>query len=83
MNHKLDKDTPRFDVQLFFDQIGVALDDNQYRDAISLVDMYHVYMRQHQVCHLILSLTLLITKDLTNEDRPRCKTRTSYPLACN
>ncbi|KAG2072635.1 DUF1162-domain-containing protein [Suillus decipiens] len=48
MNHKLDKNTPHFDVQLLFDQIGVALDDNQYRDAISLVDMYHVYIRQHQ-----------------------------------
>jgi vacuolar protein sorting-associated protein 13A/C len=49
MNHKLDKNTPHFDVQLLFDEIGVALDDNQYRDAISLVDMYHVYMRQRQV----------------------------------
>jgi vacuolar protein sorting-associated protein 13A/C len=49
MNHKLDKDTPRFDVQLLFDEIGVVIDDSQYRDAISLVDMYHVYVRQHQV----------------------------------
>ena len=49
MNHKLDKETPRFDVQLSFDEIGVLLDDNQYRDAISLVDMYHFYIRQHQV----------------------------------
>jgi vacuolar protein sorting-associated protein 13A/C len=49
MNHKSDKDTPRFDVQLLFDEIGVVLDDSQYRDAISLVDMYHVYVRQHQV----------------------------------
>ncbi|KAI0639418.1 vacuolar protein sorting-associated protein 13 [Trametes polyzona] len=48
MNHKLDKETPRFDVQLSFDEIGVLLDDNQYRDAISLVDMYHFYIRQHQ-----------------------------------
>jgi vacuolar protein sorting-associated protein 13A/C len=48
LNHKLDKDTPRFDVQLLFDEIGIALDNNQYRDAISLVDMYHVYLRQHQ-----------------------------------
>ncbi|KAH9950347.1 vacuolar protein sorting-associated protein 13 [Amylocystis lapponica] len=48
MNHSLDKDTPRFDVQLQFDEIGVLLDDNQYRDAISLVDMYHFYIRQHQ-----------------------------------
>jgi len=52
MNHKLDKDTPRFDAQLLFDEIGVILDDSQYRDAISLVDMYHVYMRQHRVSSL-------------------------------
>ncbi|KAI0669883.1 vacuolar protein sorting-associated protein 13 [Trametes maxima] len=48
MNHNLDKVTPRFDVQLSFDEIGVLLDDNQYRDALSLVDMYHFYTRQHQ-----------------------------------
>lgn len=61
MNHKLDKNTPHFDVQLLFDQIGVALDDNQYRDAISLADMYHVYIRQHQVKN-ILNWALLILK---------------------
>lgn len=49
MNHKLDKDTPRFDVQLLFDELGVLLDDNQYRDVISLIDMYHFYIRQYQV----------------------------------
>lgn len=49
MHKQLNKDTPRFDVQLLFDEIGVLLDDNQYRDAISLVDMYHFYARQHQV----------------------------------
>lgn len=48
MNQKSDKDTPKFDIQLLFDEIGVLLDDNQYRDAISLVDMYHFYIRQHQ-----------------------------------
>lgn len=60
MNHKQDKDTPRFDIQLFFDEIGVVLDDNQYRDAISLVDMYHVYVRQHQVsCFRLQNVYLL------------------------
>lgn len=48
MNHKVDTEHPRFDVQLLFEEIGVTLDENQYRDAISLVDMYHVYTRQHQ-----------------------------------
>lgn len=45
----MDDQTPHYDIHLFFDEIGVSLDDNQYRDAISLVDMYHVYLRQHQV----------------------------------
>ncbi|KAF5370222.1 hypothetical protein D9615_010080 [Tricholomella constricta] len=48
VNHKVDQKTPRFEVQLIFDEIGVALDDNQYRDIISLLDMYHVYVRQRQ-----------------------------------
>ncbi|KIY52729.1 hypothetical protein FISHEDRAFT_63685 [Fistulina hepatica ATCC 64428] len=48
MNHHVTSDTPRFDVQLLFDEIGVVLDDDQYRDAISLVDMYQVYIRQRQ-----------------------------------
>ena len=49
MNRKADKAIPRFDTQLIFDEIGVALDNNQYRDIISLLDMYHVYLRQRQV----------------------------------
>ncbi|KAK7058962.1 Vacuolar protein sorting-associated protein 13 [Paramarasmius palmivorus] len=48
LNNKVDKKIPRFDIQLFFDEIGVALDDSQYHGAISLLDMYHVYIRRHQ-----------------------------------
>lgn len=60
MHHNLSKDVPRFDIELLFDEIGVLLDDNQYRDAISLVDMYHFYTRQHQVsvCCLFLLITV-------------------------
>ncbi|KAH9835542.1 vacuolar protein sorting-associated protein 13 [Rhodofomes roseus] len=65
MNRTLDKETPRFDVQLLFDEIGVILDDNQYRDAISLVDMYHFYMRQHQYQKFRPKAEQL------NENRPR------------
>lgn len=61
VNHKMDKDTPQFDIHLFFEEIGVILDDHQYRDAISLVDMYHVYLRKRQVrlqfLHLLSYLT--------------------------
>ncbi|KAG5731737.1 Vacuolar protein sorting-associated protein 13 [Termitomyces sp. T112] len=48
VNHKINENTPRFDVHLIFDEIGVALDNNQYRDIISLLDMYHVYIRRRQ-----------------------------------
>lgn len=48
VNHKVDRNTPRFNIELLFDEIGIALDNDQYRDAISLVDMYHVYIRKHQ-----------------------------------
>lgn len=48
VNHKVDPRTARFDVQLLFDEIGIALDRDQYRDVLSLLDMYHVYLRQHQ-----------------------------------
>lgn len=49
LNHKLDDKTPQYDIHLLFGEIGVALDVRQYRSAISLVDMYHVYLRRHQV----------------------------------
>ncbi|TFK30442.1 vacuolar protein sorting-associated protein vps13 [Coprinopsis marcescibilis] len=48
VNHKIDRNTPRFNVELLFDDIGVSLDIDQYRNVISLIDMYHVYMRKHQ-----------------------------------
>jgi len=81
MNHKLDKETPRFDIQLLFNEIGVALDDNQYRDVIHLVDMYHVYMRQHQVrdfpcCWLVLN-TIAVSQIPTSRRRIRRKSRKS------
>jgi vacuolar protein sorting-associated protein 13A/C len=58
----MDKEMPHFDVQLLFDEIGVALDDNQYRDTISLVDMYHVYVRQHQVSYSCTCLCVSVLK---------------------
>ncbi|KAG8709546.1 hypothetical protein FRC08_018268, partial [Ceratobasidium sp. 394] len=48
MNPKFDSETPKNDVQLLFDEIGFVVDDDQYRDAISMVDMYHFYLRQQQ-----------------------------------
>lgn len=63
MHSNLSKDVPKFDIELLFDEIGVLLDDNQYRDAISLVDMYHFYTRQHQVSVLLLLLFIAVRAD--------------------
>ena len=48
MNRVLDDKTPKFDVQLLFEEIGFILDDHQYRDIISMVDMYHFFLRYRQ-----------------------------------
>jgi hypothetical protein len=53
MNHRGGKDVPHFDVQLLFDEIGIVVDRNQYRDVVSLLDMFHFYARQHQVCQAL------------------------------
>jgi vacuolar protein sorting-associated protein 13A/C len=48
MNQTVDNTTPKFDVQLVFEEIGFMLDDHQYRDVISMVDMYHFFLRHQQ-----------------------------------
>ncbi|KAL1410608.1 Vacuolar protein sorting-associated protein 13 [Vanrija albida] len=40
--------TPQYDVQALFDEIGVVLDRAQYRDALSMIDVFHFYRRTHQ-----------------------------------
>lgn len=40
------KDIPKLDAQLVFDQIGFTLDDEQYRDGLSVVDLFNFYARQ-------------------------------------
>lgn len=48
MNRMLDAETPKFDVQFLFEEIGFMIDDHQYRDVISMVDMYHFFLRHQQ-----------------------------------
>ncbi|KIM32678.1 hypothetical protein M408DRAFT_326439 [Serendipita vermifera MAFF 305830] len=48
MNHSLDANTPKFDVEVDFEEIGFVLDNHQYRDVISMVDMYHFFLRNQQ-----------------------------------
>ena len=54
-------------MQLLFDEIGVALDEDQYRDVISLVDMYHVFLRKRQVIYkpIYLKCRVVVTINST------------------
>lgn len=39
---------PKFKANLLFDEIGVVLDDHQYRDALMLVDLFHYFIRHQE-----------------------------------
>ncbi|KAI1497895.1 vacuolar protein sorting-associated protein 13, partial [Biscogniauxia marginata] len=40
--------TPKFKANLLFDEIGVVLDDDQYRDALMMVDTFHYFIRHQE-----------------------------------
>ena len=41
-------DRPRVKAGLVFDEIGVVLDDDQYRDALMMVDLFHYFIRHQE-----------------------------------
>jgi vacuolar protein sorting-associated protein 13A/C len=47
IHQKMTNTTPKIDIQAFFDEIGVVLDRAQYRDVLSLLDVFHFYSRTH------------------------------------
>lgn len=48
VNKTMSPSTPKVDAQVIFDEIGVVFDRDQYRDALSVVDVFHFYRRTHQ-----------------------------------
>lgn len=48
MRKKMTSEIPKMDAQLLFEELGFALDDEQYRDVISVADLFHFYTRQSQ-----------------------------------
>ncbi|KAI2622272.1 vacuolar protein sorting-associated protein 13 [Xylaria nigripes] len=40
--------TPKFKANLLFDEIGVVLDDDQYRDALMMADLFHYFIRHQE-----------------------------------
>ena len=39
---------PKFKANLLFDEIGVVLDDQQYRDGLMMVDLFHYFIRHQE-----------------------------------
>ncbi|SAL98237.1 hypothetical protein [Absidia glauca] len=46
------QDKPNYDVTLLFDELGFCLDDEQYRDALSLVDLFHSNLKKQEYLKL-------------------------------
>lgn len=44
----MSNEIPKVDGQIIFDEIGLVLDQDQYRDVLSVVDVFHFYRRTHQ-----------------------------------
>ncbi|CAK7241751.1 MAG: Vacuolar protein sorting-associated protein 13 [Sporothrix thermara] len=43
-----DISAPKFKANLIFDEIGVVLDDQQYRDALMMIDLFHYFIRHQE-----------------------------------
>ena len=41
-------DVPHMKAGLIFDEIGLVLDDDQYRDALMMVDLFHYFIRHQE-----------------------------------
>ncbi|WRT64162.1 uncharacterized protein IL334_001091 [Kwoniella shivajii] len=48
INKTMSNEMPKVDAQVMFDEIGVVIDRDQYRDALSVIDVFHFYRRTHQ-----------------------------------
>jgi vacuolar protein sorting-associated protein 13A/C len=48
MNKTTSNDHPKIKSQLLFDEIGFVLDEDQYRDLLMMVDLFHFYIRHQQ-----------------------------------
>ncbi|KAK8078326.1 Vacuolar protein sorting-associated protein 13 [Apiospora saccharicola] len=59
-----DAHVPKFKGNLLFDEIGVVLDDDQYRDSLMMVDLFHYFIRHQEY-------KKLQPKDATPKEDPR------------
>ena len=55
---------PKFKANLLFEEIGLVLDDDQYRDALMMVDLFHYFIRHQEY-------KALKPKDVRPKEDPR------------
>lgn len=48
MDKSGDIHAPKWKANLLFDEIGLVLDDHQYRDALMMVDLFHYFIRHQE-----------------------------------
>ncbi|ROW06980.1 hypothetical protein VMCG_04047 [Cytospora schulzeri] len=48
MDKSGDVHAPKWKANLLFDEIGIVLDDHQYRDALMMVDLFHYFIRHQE-----------------------------------
>ncbi|EJU02006.1 hypothetical protein DACRYDRAFT_22408 [Dacryopinax primogenitus] len=48
MSHRPSAEEPRIDATVLFEEIGLNLDDKQWRDVLSVGELFHFYTRQYQ-----------------------------------
>lgn len=72
MNNTGKLDKPKVKAGLLFDEIGLVLDDDQYRDALMMIDLFHYFMRHQEY-------KKLQPKGVTPKEDPRAWLK----FACN
>lgn len=48
ISHRPDAHTPKTDAELLFKELAFTIDEDQYRDALSMLDLFHFYTRKNQ-----------------------------------
>lgn len=50
LNKRYGGDVPKAGVALNFDELGFVVDDEQYKNVLLMMGLFHSFMRQHEVC---------------------------------
>jgi vacuolar protein sorting-associated protein 13A/C len=46
------EETPKIDASLLFDELSFAVDNEQYRDTILMIDLFHSYLKKQKVAEI-------------------------------